>query len=245
MKTISLAALTEKIRDRLQDPTWGSNTNITEDSARDLINGACGAFQAKLAECYGDDYYLSRVEFDTNPGDPLVDLPADFYKLKKLWWKVEPGARPKMREITRGGPDDLYLVEHTRVWNEMTPAYVFSGNSMYLMPAPQEAYTCVIWYVPDYIDMEGPSSTISVGPWAEWIVMEVCKIMTGEREKRDDDFARFERAQTGIEIRMKSQAPDRHETTAMQVRDTRRGRGRMGDQERRDLITTDPYRFGR
>lgn len=252
MGQVSLAQLREKVRQRLKRGQFTTSSSATLAEVNDHINEGRKAFQAMLAECYGDNYYQKRVEIPTVASESAIDLPDDFYKLKKVYWLRTPGDPPDVPEIHRASVDALRVVEWVRPWTTQYPGYTLAEDQLVFGPTPSDVYTVIVWYVHEGEDLvdadpeaEPPvvANTMYVGPgWSDWIVLEACIRIAGESEKRDSDFARFTAAQARVEARLRAQAPDRNETSAMRMRDVRGGRG-MGDQELRDAITVDPRYF--
>jgi hypothetical protein len=198
-----------------------------------MVNVSVQALSAMLMEAYGDDYFTLATPLTTSAGDENTSLPADFLKLKKLYWQRGADDFP---EIKRGQLDDLRDGKITaRDWNSYFPRFRIARQKLLWMPPPVAVYTVRLYYVYAPADLSADGDTFDAGPgWEEWVVCDVCRKI---REREEADPSEFIAMRNDAEMRVRSQAPDRYEGDGLAVRDVMKGQFGYGSQALRDWLT--------
>lgn len=111
------------------------------DRLIDYVNDGLAELHDILVNSF-EDYFLERHTFTIAAGQEEYDLPADFYKLKKLWY-VTSGRRFKIERFVLDQIDGY----------RQTP---ITGG------------TCELWYVPEFTPLQLPNEKVSIAVPVSW-----------------------------------------------------------------------------
>lgn len=236
-RLVQFGALKEAVRLRYDLPAYGTNTYVSSDNISRTVNDSLQAFYAMLMEAYGEGYFERYDDLSTQPGVELTSTPVGFFKTVRVLWLRGPNY---VVSVKRAQPEDMRLSAFVYDWTQVFPRYRLDGSTLHWLPTPLQAYPIRLFYIWMPPDLAVDTDTFDAGPnWDEWIVLDTCSRIA---EREDQDAAKWIGLRGVVEERIRSQAPDRYEGQALQVRDAmgmRAGRRRYGDAEMRDMLTND------
>lgn len=219
-RAVSLADLTGDVTTRYDAPL-GDTDYFVDTAVTRMINESLQGLYAMLIELSGDDYYTSAITLTTTPNVGTVALPAQTYRVKRVFWLQGSGTQRAIPMETASVDDYRYIWDTlSNTWNwALPPKYRLWQNNLQFTPIPTDAYTVQVVAVLLPVDLVDGADTFDCGPyWQEWVVNDVC-VKLAQRE--DQDPSRFLAMRADVEQRIRSQAPRRDESAALQVRDLR------------------------
>ena len=235
---VTLATIREDIRERMQLPTFSTTTAVTSATVLRLVNKALRAYAGLRAELYGDGYQVVRDTLVTSANGAMTSLPVGAQTLLKLYWMRAAYEPVEIKPASVDGYVEHY--RQPRAWD--CPRYRLEGGTIVWVPVPNAAYAVEAVYTVTPADLSADGDTFDAGyEGDEWVACHVC-IRLAQREKRDDDIARFTAYLVDCEQRIRAHAAQRTETDAPQVRDV--SGSVLDTYALRDAITLDPF-FGR
>ncbi len=213
-------ALVELVRNQFDLVTFSTSTNPTLAAVLSFLNESLQSMYALQMECYGDDYFSQSLSLLTQPDVGSTSLPADFAKLKKIFWRKDASTAVP---VGRSSVDDLGLSTLTSCdW--VAPRCALTGSAIMWAPVPSQQYIVDIWYAGIPADLASGSDTVNVGPgWVQWLVFDVC-VKIARRLRNAEDLTFFAQMRDKAEAAMRDQAGSRMEADAPQVRSVTRPR---------------------
>lgn len=236
--TVTLSTVREDIRERMQLPAFSTTSAVTLAAVNRLINKALRSYAALRTELYGDGYQVSQTSLTATALTPTTALPTGCNSVQKLYWLRSALDPVEVRKADVDGYAEF--LRGQKAWS--APRYRLEGDQIVWIPEPIATYTvyCIYTLVPT--DLVNDSDSFDGGfEGDEWVACWVC-IRLAQREKRDDDIARYTAYLQDCEQRIRTHAANRSETEADQIRDSF-GRS-LDTYALRDAVTLDPW-FGR
>ncbi len=214
----TLAQLRANVR-RLTD-TGGTNALQRHPDAdlNDYINRGIGSLYRRMSEAVPDQRYLSTNAITTSQGVSTYALPADFDHLisvdlvadgTKRWLVAyEMHERPALTDPS---------VSHTGI----PYTYRLRGSNIELLPTPQHAYTCTIWYTPNVSTLAVDAATFDTISRLDDYVIAYAGRFVAIRDKSQDLMAYCSQIVAEMEAEILALARSRDKNSPSRIVDER------------------------
>lgn len=203
-RTATLAVMIAAVRWRADMP---DTTFVTDADIEYEINQSALDLYDKLLSAWGEGWRFTQSNLLTTANVAYVALPADFYRLIKVGWRVTASENP--RQLQPFQSRDEWLPDDPQTWDEVElPGYAIRNHSLYLSPTPTAIYTLVLQYVPALAAITAsPSAPLEgVHGWEDYVIYD-CAIKLKIKEEVDATALAVERARH--EARILQMAPSR------------------------------------
>lgn len=201
--TVTLLELRTKARQRAD---MESSQYVTPEELTGLINDSIAELHDLLVGSYGNDYYITTLQFQTVANQADYDLPADFYKLKGVdarltasnWFSLRPfnfNERNRNEDYAWG-----FL-------NGPTVRYRMVGDKLRFSPAPDGIIDCRMWYIPLSVRLSADSDTLKdLNAYSEYVVIDAAIKM---RVKEELDTVSLDKMKADMRKRIEDMAQNR------------------------------------
>lgn len=187
----------------------------------EYINAAMGELYDLLVTAY-EDYFYSTSDVTLVSGTESYDLPTDFYKAVKVYYKESNGARWDMARFTMSElADRTYGVPSVAESRHLR--YRIMGDKIIFHPEPLASGTVELWYIPELTKLATDGSDASTAitfcapvQWEEYLIVSTA-IRLLDREESDSSMLRAERDR--MTARIISSAADRDAGEPMRIND--------------------------
>ena len=146
---------------------------VSDSEWNSYINNAASALYDLLVQAY-EDYYLIMppTEFTLASGESKKALPADFYKLRGLDYKLGNADFVQIEQFQFGERNSAKIIDIRRIFDEAPITYRLMGNYIQFLPEDRAPGTYRLWYIPKFTPMTSDSDTFDgVNGWEEFIVI--------------------------------------------------------------------------
>lgn len=214
MRTVSVAALKERIRKRTDQE---NSDFISNDELLEYINAAYAEFYGLITTIY-EDYYVASADIDTVADANLYNLPSNFFKMSGVDYNADTDEVVELRRFE--------FTERNRLGQTATSSgygtnirYKLLGDTITFVPAPTAGKKIRLWYIPSAPILISDTQLIDgINGYEEMIIAEVAiRIMN----KQEQDNGPFVGAKRAVIERIKDEAPNRDAGTAPKVGDSR------------------------
>lgn len=170
---------------RLRADKVGS-TYIKKDELTSYVNSSYAELYDLLVGAYGNDYYLKLYTFATSNGVDEYSLPADFYKLIGIDFKITASRRLTLRPFQF---NERNRYQEGAYWSAVVgisgPRYHLQADKIKFRPKPDGNYDIDFWYIPACPILVNDADTIDgVNGWEEYIFVD-CAIKMLSKEESD------------------------------------------------------------
>ncbi len=206
MYEVTLGELRSQAKDRadmvnssfISDTNWDNYLNREASELYDLLVGSF------------EDYFVKTGNLRLVATQESYDLPSDFYKMAKVFWKGPNNRRWRLRRFAMEEMDyyDEYyspLGTYSRYLR-----YRILGPKIYFMPDPVEAGDVELFYIPQFVPMKNENQKLSFNiPAMGWddVIIAGAAARALKKEESDPSMLLMEKAQA-IE-NVKNSASDR------------------------------------
>lgn len=179
MATVTLATLETRARERAD---MVGSSFVSQAELQQLLTASAQKLHGLLAQKFGDDYLFSTYNVSTTAGTSSYAMPSDFFKLLAV--ELDINGRPqdlkpfmlKERNHHRNNVFDTVL---------RLPRYRLMGNNLVIYPAPSDARTLTVYYVPELTLAAGliPAAGVTFpNGWEELIILDAARKMLMKEE---------------------------------------------------------------
>lgn len=171
------------------------------------VNAELAALWDHLITSY-EDYAVKRHNIPINANQDQYNLPADFYKLRKVFPILSSGRGTPLRkfDLKDMGEDESEIVIGTEI---RRLRYRVMGNRLYFWPVPTSADTVEIWYIPQYQPIVNDEDLIDFrypNGWEDYVVEGVA---ARALEKEESDSTHCRQRQMEVLRRILASVEDR------------------------------------
>lgn len=194
---ITLAQLRKQFYNRFDA---GAQNYIQVDEANTLINEAAAHLHNWLVT---EAEYLiwNETKISLVPGVSDYPFPENVQKLLKLFgpgYDAASASTPTWMPLQRIMPQE-YRGGNMGALNTIQPfwphGYMLMGQTLRIMPTPQQAHELLMWYVPVYTDLVEDTDALELSAIPGWQEFVVNQAVIGARIKEESDVAPLERRQ--------------------------------------------------
>lgn len=153
------------------------NTQRYEDGElTNYINQALNELQDILIASEGIDRFLDAYEFATVANQSRYDLPVSFYKSAGLDLAAPNGTTYTLMQFNHS--DRMLYQNATDFFSDGVPRhrYRIVRGHLELLPAPEAAYNCTLYYIPQLTQLSSTSDTVDnviIEGWLEYVEVDV------------------------------------------------------------------------
>lgn len=185
--------------DQLQYDATGTadlSAFINEGMFTYAVNHELAALWDHLITSY-EDYAIKKQFIDIVATQEEYNLPADFYKIRKVYPILTNGRSYPLRRFNMdqlGAETSATLILGTEL---RQLRYRVMGNRIYFWPEPTTAGTVEVWYVPQYTPIENDQDLIDFrfpNGWEDYVVEGVAARAL-EKEESDSTHCRQRQAE--------------------------------------------------
>lgn len=178
-------------------------SNFVSDSEwNSYINNAASALYDLLVQAY-EDYYLvlPAPEFTVTAGNSRQALPADFYKLRGLDYKLGTSDYVQVDQFQFGERNSAKMIDVRRIYDEAPVNYRIMGSYIQFLPEDRAPGTYKLWYIPRFVPMASDNDTFDgVNGWEEFIVVAAAiKALSKEESDTTDLVKEYQEIKDRIE----------------------------------------------
>lgn len=168
-----------EIRTRIRQEAGMENSQfIKDDEMLYYVNSSMQELYDLLVNAYGNDYYVTSLNFSTTGGVESMTLPSDFYKLIGVdikfggeYYTLQRFNFNERNKFTQGTSFDA------------DAQYRIVGNTLMFIPTPSGVYEGKLWYIPAATKFTGDSSTFDgINGWEEYIIIDTAIKCLGKEE---------------------------------------------------------------
>lgn len=169
---------------------------LNEGSCTYAVNAELAALWDHLVTSY-EDYAIKRHLFSSNANQDNYNLPADFYKLRKVFPVLSNGRSYPLRKFNleeMGAETSSVLIVGTEA---RQLRYRVMGNRLYFWPVPTTVANFELWYVPQYQPIQNDDDLIDFrypNGWEDYVVEGVAARAL-EKEESDSTHCRVRQQQ--------------------------------------------------
>lgn len=207
----------------------GSLTFVTDTMLTTWANQALAELREMMISEFGDDYFatVTSAKTTTNAKD-LYDIVSDigitdFFKLLGVDISFDGGTRWFTARRFEFAERNRWRDQLANVWGQYAlPQYRLSGSNIMFRPAPDNAYTYRVWYIPALTRfvVASPSTTFDfVNGWDDFVA---CKMAIRALQKEESDASQLERDLANIYQRIAGAVRHRDAGAPRRVQDTAR-----------------------
>lgn len=139
---------------------------VSTSEANARLNAALKRLYNKLLAARGADLYAVRATIAVVGGQEVYPLPADFMRLVALQLQVGDRYRDLAEYQAR---EESRLRSPGAARGALYARFRLQGQSLHLLPVPQEAATAVVIYVPAFTELVADTDTFDgVNGFEEW-----------------------------------------------------------------------------
>lgn len=149
----------------------------------DYVNRGLGSLHRKLTEAVPDQRFLSSTTVTTVAGTLTYSLPATFDHLISIDLTAN-GIRSWL--VAYEMHERPMLVDPSASYTGVPFCYRLRGSNIELLPEPNNAYDCVLWYVPTSSQLTGDSQTYDTISRLDDYVMAYAARLIAMKEKAWD-----------------------------------------------------------
>jgi len=176
--TITLATLKTRARERadMENSEFVSDTELVS-----YINSSYSALYDLLVSRF-EQYYTLKSEFTVAQGSNTQALPADFYKLEAVDFKIGSDwtTVTKWNLMDRNRRRQLLRLDYRNINPRQ---YRVVGNNIEFLPEDSADGDYRIWYTPRLTRLSADTDTIdAVNGWEEYIVVDAAIKMLNKEE---------------------------------------------------------------
>lgn len=194
------------IRTQCRDRADMANTNFISDTElNSYINASIAELYDLLVATFAD-YYIEDEIF-TLTGTNLRAVPADFYKLRGLDFRIsnQDWITLYKYNFTRRNLKNRDIIRTYR--GEPTRQYRLMGTELRIEPEDQADGQYRLWYIPAFTPLALDADTFdSVNHWIEYVVVDSAMKML---QKEESDTSLFERQKFNLVKRIEAMAAER------------------------------------
>jgi hypothetical protein len=172
------------------------------------VNHELAALWDHLVTSY-EDYAIKKYELPLLANQEEYNLPADFYKIRKVYPLIPNGRSWPMRRFNMeelGSETSATLIIGTEV---RQLRYRVMGNRIYFWPTPTTHASAEVWYIPQYQPIENDNDLIDFrypNGWEDYVVEGVA---ARALEKEESDSTHCRQRQREILQRILQSVQDR------------------------------------
>ena len=181
---------------------------LNEGSFTYAVNAELAALWDHLITSY-EDYAIKRLPMTLNATQEQYNLPADFYKLRKVFPVLSNGRGAPLRKFDleeMGAETSSVLIVGTEV---RQLRYRVMGNRLFFFPVPSNAADIELWYVPQYQPIANDKDLIDFRFPTGWEDYVVEGVAARALEKEESDSTHCRMAQQQILQRILASVQDR------------------------------------
>jgi len=181
---------------------------LNEGAFTYAVNAELAALWDYLITSY-EDYAVKRWLFTTSATQDQYNLPADFYKLRKVFPVLPNGRSYPLRKFDleeMGAETAEVLIVGTE---SRQLRYRVMGNRLYFWPVPTNAAEMEVWYIPQYQPITNDEDLIDFrypNGWEDYVVEGVA---ARALEKEESDSTPYRQRQREVLQRILASVQDR------------------------------------
>ncbi len=200
-RAISVADLKTRIRQQTEQT---SSKFISDDELLNYIDLAATELYDLLVTQF-QDYFLHFAKFDTIKDVNVYALPANFYKMRDLDYTI--GDKTDSMEKIPFSNRKLYMNQVFAGYRFERLKYCIAGNTLIVLPTPQQAIPVTMWFVPTMPRITSDSQMVAgFGGYEDLLIQDCCARIA---IKAEEDPRPFERKKALLIERIEAAARQR------------------------------------